>query len=152
MNPPGSGPFPGAAPTAGANRLHGRYAFAAVTGISTLLCMEWEVNWTLSTLDSAGHGDLWEYPVPLRQGWTARVKGYFTRAGIATATYLARAGDLTDDPLVVTFTGYSTPAATTAIFVGDGFITRANFSAPMAMVTQEIEIRGYGPATTGPLA
>jgi hypothetical protein len=145
-------PSPGAAPMAGSNRLHGRYALATVSGIATLLCYEWEVNFTLETVDSTGHGDLWAYPVALRQGWTARVRGYFTRSGAATATYIARAGDLTNDPLVVTFSGYSTPGATTAVFVGDGLITRANFSAPMAMATQELEIIGVGPATTGPAA
>lgn len=149
--PPGA--FPGVGePTAGTDRLHGLFALATVGSVSTLLCFEWEVNFTLDTLESAGHGDLWKYPVAVRQGWTARVKGYFTRAGVASATYIATGGKQSADPVAVTFTGYSTPGATTAIFIGDGLITRANFSAPMAMVTQEIEITGVGPATTGPTA
>lgn len=145
------GAAPTAAPPAAANRLHGRYALATVGGI-TLLCYEWEVTFELETVDSSAFGDLWEYPVALRQRWTARARGYFTRAAAASATYIATAGKQSADPAAVTFTGYSTPGATTAVFVGTGLAVRANFSAPMAMVTQEIEIRGVGPATTGPAA
>lgn len=145
------GAVPAAAPTAGPDRLRGDFALATCGSI-TLLCYEWEVNFTLETVDSSAHADLWEYPVALRQAWTARARGYFTRAAAATATYIATAGKQSADPAAVTFTGYSTPAATTKVFEGSGLIVRANFSAPMAMVTQEIEVRGVGPATTGPTA
>ncbi len=137
-------PPPGTAPT----RLHGRFA-TCVVGSITMLCFDWEVNFNQDFADSTAHGDFWDFPVPLKMMWTGRAKGYFTTAGAATATYIYNVSKIGGDPSLITFTGYSTPAATTAIFTGQGYASRGNFSSPMAMVTQEVEIKGYGPPTVG---
>jgi hypothetical protein len=114
-----------------------------------MLCFEWEVTFTQEFADSTAHGDFWDFPVPIKQMWTARAKGYFTAAGAATATYIYGNSKQTGDPATVTFTGYSTPGTTTKVFEGVGYASRGNFTSPQGMVTQEVEIRGYGAPTTG---
>lgn len=132
----------GGPPGAASTRLHGRYATATIGSI-TLHLFEWEVNFDLETFDATAHGERWKVFVAGDQSWTARARGYFVRS---TAAYLAAAANVAADPGTVTFTGYQgvTATANDAIWVGAGFITRCNFSAPMAMVTQEIEIQGSG--------
>lgn len=140
LQAPGMGP-PGALP----GRLHGRYATATVAGV-TLVLFEWEVNFTLETFDATAHGEYWKVMVPGDQSWVARARGYFTAS---SGTYLAGAAVAAGDPTAVAFTGYRDHTSTTAIWTGNGFITRANFSAPMAMVVQEMEIQGTGAPSAG---
>jgi hypothetical protein len=138
----GTGPAPGAfAP----NRVHGRYATATV-GALTLHLFEYEISFTMETFDATAHGEWWKVMVQGDQSWTMRCRGYFTTAG---GTYLAVAGVSAADPPAVTVNGYGTMTAAAPIWTASGFITRANFSAPMAMVVQELEITGSGTPSAG---
>ena len=133
---------PGAVPGAASTRLHGRYATATVGGV-TLHLYEWELNWEAEYFDATAHGERWKVWVPGDQQWTVRARGYFVRS---TQAYLNAAAKTASDPTAVTVTCYQGVTATgaEALWVGSGFFTRVNFSAPMAMVTQELEIRGTG--------
>lgn len=127
------------------SRIHGRYAVATVSGM-TLHLFDWEVNFTLETFDATAHGEDWKTMVAGDQSWVARARGYLT----ASNCYLAAAATSSGTPTTVTFTGYADMnTGGTPIWAGAGFITRANLSVPMAMVTQEIEITGSGIPTGG---
>ena len=144
------GMVPGA-PAALPGRLHGRYATALVyrgtppNEVHIVLDLfDWEVSFEMETFDATAHGEYWKVHVQGDQSWRARARGYFRAS---QSPYLTAAGDRTpSDPLMVRFTGYDgvTQNNNTRVFQGDGFITRANFSAPMAMVEQELEITGSG--------
>lgn len=141
---------PGAAPTSTTGRLVGRFA-RAVIGSITLLCFDWELNVTTDFADGTAHGDYWEQPVQLRHSWTFRCRGYFTYGGAANTSYIgATWGSNSTDPAAVTITAYSEAGTTAAnrLISGNAFVARGTFSAPMAMATQEIELRGVGEADT----
>lgn len=130
-------------------RLHGRYATALVDGV-TLHLFEYEITFEMELFDATAHGERWKVFVQGDQQWTLRARGYFTRG---TAAYLARAASTSADPLATTVQAFqedetASPANDTdRLWVGAGFITRCNFSVPMGMVMQEIEIRGTGAPT-----
>lgn len=137
-------PAPAAPPTSVAGRLVGRFARATVAGI-TLLCFDWEFNVSTDFADGTAHGDYWEEPVQLRHSWTFRARGYCTSGGTGYASVgWSTAGDVA----AITVTGYSVAGTSHTIVAGPAFAARGNFSAPMAMVTQEIELRGAGAPTT----
>src|SRR5213076_1863869 len=71
---------PGVPPTAAAGLLVGVYAQVTLSTIGTLHLFEGELRITQSLVQVTGHGDEWEQWVPLRQSWTARLRGYLTRA------------------------------------------------------------------------
>lgn len=137
---------PGGPPGALPGRVHGRYATATIGSI-TLQLFEWEITFDLETFDATAHGERWKVMVAGDQSWTARARGYFRASD---APYLAAAANLSADPGTVVFTGYDGMTINDAnrVFQGAGLITRANFAAPMAMVTQEIEIQGSGIPTS----
>lgn len=137
---------PGAAPGAFApSRVHGRYATATV-GAVTLHLFDYEITFSMETFDATAHGEWWKVMVQGDQSWTMRCRGYFTVAG---GTYLATAGVSGADPAAVTVNAYGTMTIGSPIWTATGFITRANFSAPMAMVVQEMEITGSGTPSAG---
>jgi len=127
-----AGSFPGAAPA----RLHGRYASLSIDAIASLFCFHWEFEYMQEFADATAHGDFWRVRIPVTQDWQARVQGYMPRAA---ASYLAAIGSLTTDPAVMTLTLYN-DAGTHAIFTGTCWAQRGRVVAPMAMVTQEIEL------------
>jgi hypothetical protein len=135
-------PAPGALPT---TRLHGRWATASIGGV-TLPLFDWTVEFSMETFDATAHGEVWKVRVAGDQSWTARASGYFVPS---QNTAIKSAGVSGADPTVVAFTGYQDHTGGTAIFTGNGFITRANFQAPMAMVVQEIEITSSGEPSVG---
>ena len=140
------GAFPGSAPT----RLHGRYATLAL-GVQSpqviptlLLCFHWEIEIMQEFADATAHGDFWRVRLPLTQDWQGRVQGYLTQA--AVRSYLSAMADnysnsgIGADPLEMTLTLYPGNTTTTAFFVGKCYGQRGRIIAPMAMVTQEIEL------------
>lgn len=139
------GAVPGA-PAALSGRRHGRYATAEVAGV-VLHLFDWEVTVEMETFDATAHGEYWRVHVQGDQSWRARARGYFKPSD---ASYLA-ARSSSVDPLVTVFTGYSGMETTTDKIVWQGacFITRANFSVPMAMIEQEIELVGTGQPLAG---
>ncbi len=140
------GVFPGSATT----RLHGRYATLSLDYVSPqalpadLFCFHWEIEVMQEFADATAHGDFWRVRLPLTQDWQGRVQGYFTRA--AAASYLSgmadnlRSGGIGADPKPLTLTLYPGEGSTTAFFVGTCYGQRGRVLAPMAMVTQEIEL------------
>jgi hypothetical protein len=142
LGAPGSplGP-PGALP----GRLHGRYATATIGGV-TLDLFEWELSFEMDTFDATAHGEWWKVRVQGDQSWTLRARSYY-RASQQPA--LVAAGDSAQDPSAVAVTCYKDHTATTSIWSGNGYITRCNFSAPMAMVMQDIEITSTGAPGSG---
>ena len=140
-------PSPGAAPTTPPSRLVGRFAQCSIGGSTgtTLLIFDWEFNVSTDFADGTAHGDYWEQPVQLRHSWTVRGRGYVTRGGSSLA---ATGWSTSGDAASLTVIGYSDNIPTKVIIQGLAFAARGNFSAPMAMVTQEIEFRGVGPPTT----
>lgn len=141
-----AGPFPGANP----GRLHGRYGICTFAGF-TLTVFDWEVEIRTEFVDATAHGDYWDIPVPLKYLWTARVRGYYVPAN-ATYMHAAYANPITATPTDIaaaSFVGYKDTTGTLAVFTGNGFVVRTRFAAPMAMVEQELEIRGaVQPGTT----
>jgi hypothetical protein len=139
----------GAAPGAfSPSRVHGRYATATVGGV-TLHLFDYEITFNMETFDATAHGEWWKVMVQGDQSWTMRCRGYFTSG---TATYLAAAGVSGADPTAVTVNAYGTmdtDGTPAPIWTAAGFITRANFAAPMAMVVQEMEITGSGTPSAG---
>jgi len=138
---PGSGTSPGTLP----NRVHGRYATATL-GSAVLNLFEYEITFELETVDSSAFGDLWRYPVALRQGFTGRARGYFTAAD---APLLVAASNDAADPATLTFNAYKSMTISGPIWTGTVLITRCNFSVPMAMVEQEVEFVGVGAPSAG---
>ena len=140
-------PAPGTAPTAGTGRLVGRFAQCSIGGSTgtVLLIFDWEFNVTTDFADGTAHGDYWEQPVQLRHGWTFRGRGYVARGGAG----LAASGWSATDVAALAILAYSDNTPSHTVISGNAFAARGNFSAPMAMVTQEIELRGVGAPTLG---
>lgn len=138
----GAGP-PGAV-VALPGRLCGRYAKIQIESL-TLEAFDWSLEWEVETFDATAHGERWKVWVAGDQQWTARCRGYFKPSDVA---YIQAAALRAADPGVATtvklYPGIDTSADNNAIFIGDGIITRASFNAPMAMVVQEMEVRGSG--------
>lgn len=132
-------PAPGALP----GRIHGRYA-TATAGSLTLHLFEWSVTMETDYFDATAHGEYWKVNVPGDQSWTARARGYFV-----SGTQYFTVGSISGDPPSLTFTGYR-DLATNAIWTGVCYPRRVDFSAPMAMVVQEIELVGTGAPSVGP--
>lgn len=157
-------PAPGVAtPT---RRLHGRFAVMTWGGTGSILCSDWEVNFDQEFVDGTAHGEYWDVPVPIKMSWTGRVQAYMNAANIGAtfpnagwlsfmASHVAfhNAFRRTADPSRFTFTGYPGPIiASQYIFQGDAYASRAAWNAPnRGAVTQELQLRGYGPPTAGPL-
>lgn len=142
MAAPGDMPFPGALP----GRLHGRYATATVSGL-TLVLFEWSVTIDTDYFDATAHGEFWRVQVPGDQSWSARARGYFV-----TGSQYFVANKISGDPPSLTFTGYRDVTPANVVFAGTCFPKRVDFSAPMAMVVQEIELIGTGAPSSGPTA
>jgi hypothetical protein len=138
---PAAPPFPGA----GVSRLNGRYAVCTVANL-TLTAFEWEVEVTTEFVDGTGHGDIWDVPVPLKYAWTGRVRGYYSTANNPYMhLYNGQiAAPPPPDITAIAFTGYKDDTPTTAVFAGNGFVVRARWNVPNAMLEQELEIRGTG--------
>ncbi len=148
------------------NRLHGRFATLGITLPATnvftnnrstvqqlpplLLCFSWEIEVSQEFADATAHGDYWRVRLPLTQDWTGRVQGYMPRA--AAITYQSAIADASSsgnfdnspvgtgaDPAPMTLTLYN-DAGTNIIFRGTCFGQRGRVMAPMAMVTQELEL------------
>lgn len=144
--PPGL-PVPSAAPTTAPSRLVGRFAQCSIGGSTgtVLLIFDWEFNVTTDFADGTAHGDYWEQPVQLRHSWTFRGRGYLTRGGAG----LPASGWSSTDVAALAIIGYGDNIPTKVLISGNAFAARGNISAPMAMVTQEIEFRGVGAPTLG---
>lgn len=143
---------PGAAPTSPADLLVGIYATCTVDKITTLHLFDWELRITQSLTEVTAHGDEWEQWIPLRQGWTARARGYMTKA--ATVTDLYHGGgafDRSSSGDEITFTGYS-DFGSTVLFTGTCFAEQVTLTFPNEMVEQEITIRGSAAPSAGPRA
>ncbi len=128
-------------------RIHGRYAVCTFAGIGTLNVFDWEMEIHTEFADATAHGDFWDVPVPLKYMWTARVKGYFDSGATSyLSAYKGTAGAIaggTADIVPVSFVAGRTTTPT-SIFTANGYLVRAHWAAPMAMVEQEAEIRGNG--------
>lgn len=134
-------PFPGAGEL---TRLNGRYAVCTVAGL-TLTAFEWELEVSTEFVDGTGHGDIWDVPVPLKYLWTARVRGYYDTANNPyTHLYNGQIVATPPDITAIAFIAYKDDTPTTAVFTGNGFVTRARWNVPQAMVEQELELRGTG--------
>lgn len=151
--PPGAPLAPPGTPIAtSADLLVGLYATCTIDKITTLHLFDWEVRVTQTLTEVSAHGDEWEQWIPLRQGWTARARGYLTRSAAATATYIGGgAYDLSSSGDEITFTGYSN-FGSTAIFTGTCYADQVTLTVPNAMVEQEITLRGNAAPSTGPRA
>lgn len=138
-------PAPGA-PAALPGRRHGRYTTATVGGV-TLHLYDDEITFEMETFDATAHGEYWKTKVAGDQMWRGRFRGYFVTSD---GPYLRRAS-ASGDPLPVMVTVYSSATAIPAniIWQGEAFIVRANFSAPMAMVDQEMELESTGEPLQG---
>lgn len=171
---PGSGG--GGDPASGqTNRLHGRYATLAMSLPANnvfanntltaerlpalLLCFSWEIEINQEFADATAHGDYWRVRLPLTQDWTGRVQGYMSRA--AAVTYQTAMADAASrgnyqnspsgtgaDPAPMTLTLYN-DAGSNIIFQGTCFGQRGRIMAPMAMVTQELELVSAQVPTNG---
>lgn len=165
-------PFPTANAGAGpSGKLHGRYATIALSGgslapVINLYCYEWELEWEQTFAEAQAFGDFWKYPIPLLQAWTGRVKG-FALIGVIPGTTISQPTEPTylwaagrnnaaalgapSDPQLLTFTGYSdAKSSPTPVAAGVCYASRVRWSAPNGgMVTQEMELMGYGPLTAG---
>lgn len=141
-------PFPGAAPTTVPSRLVGRYAQCSIGGSTgtVLLIFDWEFGTSTDFADGTAHGDYWEQPVQLRHSWTFRGRGYILRN---TGAALTATGWSSTDVAALAIIGYGDNIPTKVLISGNAFAARGNISAPMAMVTQEIEFRGVGAPTLG---
>ncbi len=164
-------PTSGTAGLGPSGKLHGRYATVALAGgtlapVINLYCFEWEIEWQQDFADGHAFGDFWKIPIPVLQSWTGRVKGFAivgtvpgtTIAGLTQPTYLwagarnnATALGAPSDPQLLTFNGYSdAKLVPQAIATGSCYASRVRWSAPNGgMVTQEMELMGYGPLTAG---
>lgn len=132
-------------PTAATTRLNGRYAVCTVGGL-TLTAHSWEIEITTEFVDGTGHGDIWDVPVPLKYMWTGRVRGFYDTANNPYMhLYNPQiSGSPPPDITSFTFTAYKDAVPTTAVFAGSGFVVRARWDVPQAMVEQELEVRGTG--------
>lgn len=155
---PGASVFPSAPGTAGSpvGRLHGRFATVTV-GSVVLNCFEWELEVQQEFADATAHGDFWFNPLPITQRWTARVRGYLTNSSaiaISSPSQSSSNPPYTNALFNKSGTGpafvltcYSDPTPTLIVFKGSAFASRGRLLAPMAMVTQEMELTGIGPPT-----
>lgn len=141
LSPAGT-PFPGAGES---TRLNGRYAICT-GGIATLTAFDWEMEIMTEFVDGTGHGDIWDVPVPLKYSWTARVQGYYdTSNNPYMHNYGGQiVGAPPPDLGTTTFTAYKDDQSSVPVFVGAGIVVRARWSVPLAMVEQELELRGSG--------
>jgi hypothetical protein len=150
------GMFPTVSPTGQTSRLHGRFAKLSLAIQSpqlisaSLLCFDWEIEFTQEFAEATAHGDFWRVRIPLTQDWSGRVRGYLTRAD---TSYLAAISDnvsntgLGADPKAMTLTLYD-DAGTHVIFAGACWGQRGRVMAPMALVTQELELVSAAVPTT----
>lgn len=127
------------------NRIVGNYAFCTighVTSATVLNLTDWQVQIRSEFVDATGFGDFWDVPVVIKYLWTARARGYFSN----TLSYLnayQQAVTAQTDVLEAQFVGYIDQRST-PIFSAFGFVERAAFMVPNAMLEQEIELRGVG--------
>lgn len=138
--------------------LDGRHAEAAVGGVVIAFLTDWEVKVSTDTADTTAHGDSWQYNQALDSGWVFTAKQYMP---IGTASHtinsLYSSGGV---PGQVTVAGYGGPTApasqggtlgtsSTKIFEGTGTPTSAGMIFPMDLATQDFEVKGNGPPSTG---
>lgn len=150
--PNASIPAPGAPLAAPPDLLVGVYALATLgppTPVIVLHLFDCQVKISQKLVEVTGHGDEWDQWVPLRQGWTATARGYLTRSGAATVTYVGQSAKKSASGPELTFALYS-DWGTTPIFAGTCFMEDCTISRPNAMVEQEITLRGSTTPTTGP--
>lgn len=148
---PPAAPMPGAAPAASADLLVGLYATCVVSGIGTLHLFDWELRFRQNLIDVSGHGDEWEQYVPHRQGFTLRARGYMTRSGAANTTYYGGGALSATAPGAEQTVNCYSDFTQTLIFTGTCYAEDISFSAPNAMVEQEITLRGNAaPDIDGP--
>jgi hypothetical protein len=142
-------PVPGAAPTTSPNFLPGIYALATINGTAVLNLFDGEVHVTQDTSDVTGHGDEWHQMKPLRQRWTARLRGYMVRSATAAQTYIGGGSAKAVSGPELTLTVYS-DYGTTAIFVGTCYAEEMTINLSDALVEQEFNLVGNSTPTTGP--
>lgn len=149
--PPGvSAPTPAPTPqTTSAGLLVGVYALVKLDSFAFLHLFNCEVRITQRLVEVTGHGDEWEQWVPLRQGWTARARGYLDRAAAVSATYIGKGANKTAPGPEMTLTLYS-DYGTTPIFTGLCFSEEITLQRSQAMVEQEISLRGSVAPSVGP--
>jgi len=138
--------------------LNGRHAEAAVGGVVIAFLTDWEVKVATDTADTTAHNDAWKYSRALDSGWTFTAKQYMPVGSAShTINSLYSSGSV---PSVVTVAGYGGPTApasqggtlgtsSTKIFEGSGVPTSAGMAFPMDLATQNFELQGQGPPTTG---
>lgn len=161
-------PPPGAATQS--SRLHGLFAALTWGGTSAIICSDWEVNLDQDFVDGTAHGEYWDYPVPIKQMWTARVQAYVVSGGPGVqagqptwvtwmAAHILYYGGfkISTDPSRAFFHGWAgpvdSPSGNQYIFRGEAYVSRGGFSAPKrGAATQELQLRGYGPPAFGPTA
>ena len=144
-------PAPGAVPSTSAGLLVGLYAQVTISGISVLNLFDAEVRVRQTLTEVTAHGDEWEQWIPLRQGWTARARGYLTRAGAASTTFIGGSAKISASPAAMTFTMWS-DMGTNVIFLGECFAEDISITRPNAMVEQEVTLRGSIAPNSGPAA
>lgn len=133
---------------AGRSALIGRYAEASIGGVLIALLFDWKVTYHTQTVDLPAGGDIGEYPVPIRTGWTFTAKAYVVPASVThLLEQLWHANSL---PGQITIAGFSGSVATgTKIFQGIGYATEGELAAPMEMATQTFTVKGWGTPSVG---
>jgi hypothetical protein len=147
-------PFPSANPTvsgtAARSVVQGRYAECSIGsggGVVLVLLFDWEITVNFDYADATAHGDLWKQKVFLDGDWTARARGYVVPG--STTQYI-NSGLTSGVPATLTFAGWSGAVSVGAkLWEGPCKISRGVISAPMALMTQEIELVSSGTPTAG---
>lgn len=133
------------------NRLQGRYAICQIGNTNaTLFLVDWRIEVRTDFVDGTAFGDFWDVPVPIRYRWTGRARGRYSSQLSYLSAYSAQASTASGFPqdiVAANFSCYTDDSASHLIFQGPGYVELASFTAPeAAMVEQEINMRGYGPA------
>ena len=127
---------------------NGRYAEASLGGTLVALLTDWSVTVDTDIIDLTAHGDVWKRKKPTQSGWKFKAKSFVVLASAAhliNALYSSGAV-----PALFTVAGYhGSVASGTKVWEGAGYPASGGMDYPMGVATQEFEIEGDGPPTTG---